>query len=85
MTKKEYSHLSDEPLWSQKAFQYRVDKIAEWIQAQARGRNGTGPGELDFESRFLNVWQMSFEYWLVERDWHLAYWQERRARSGSRS
>lgn len=66
-----HDHNGRFALWSQRQFQYKADKISQWVESQKAG--GTGPGEEDFESLFLETWSMSWEYWLTERDWHLEF------------
>jgi hypothetical protein len=67
-----FGNLSKFPLWNHKQFQYKVDKISEWVE-EARKR-GSVDGET-FEVLFLETFGMTFDYWIGERNFHLAFYQ----------
>lgn len=64
----------DAPLWTQRAFQYKADKIADFIK-RAKRVDRTGPGEADFDVAFENEFQMTYERWIEEREWHEAHFR----------
>jgi uncharacterized protein YdaU (DUF1376 family) len=67
------------PVWSQRAFQLRVDKISDFVKTAARV-DKIGPGDEDFEVAFQAKWGMSWEYWISQRDAHQAHFGEIAAR-----
>jgi hypothetical protein len=56
------------PLWTHRQFQFKADKIAEWIDRQRAKR--LVPGDEDFDTAFVATWGMSYDYWIEQRDRH---------------
>jgi hypothetical protein len=58
---------------------YKADKIAEWIaKLTDHKKRPLRPGEADFDVKFEAKWQMSYDYWIDQREAHEAYYLKRR-------
>jgi hypothetical protein len=69
------------PLWSEKMYRFKADKIADWIgQLTDHKKRPLRPGDADFDVKFEAKWQMSYDYWIDQREAHEAYYLTRRAR-----
>lgn len=65
------NHHNDRPLlWTQKQFQYKADKIAEWKAAIKASKKLT-PIDADYHVIFTELFEMSWDYWVQERDRHM--------------
>lgn len=65
------NHHNDPPLlWSQKQFQFKADKIAEWKAAIKASKKLT-PIDADYHVIFTELFEMTWDYWVQERDRHM--------------
>lgn len=61
-----------EPVWTQRAFQYRVDKIRDFVK-RAKSHDKIGPGDEDFDAAFQNEFGMTWDYWTAQSDAHASH------------
>ena len=71
-----YDRSSDrsiwQPVWTQKAFQYRVDKIRDFTK-RAKSHDKIGPGDEDFDTAFYGEFGMTWDYWTAQCERHQAH------------
>lgn len=65
------------PPWTERQFQYKADKIAEWVKAKSS--LGTLPETDDFNIEFEAEWGMSYDRWLELRPKCEAFFSRRTA------
>jgi hypothetical protein len=75
-------NASFRPLWSEKQYRFKADKIGEWISrlTDSRGRP-LRPGDEDFDVKFEADWQMSYDYWISQRERHEEFFLAHRGAS----
>jgi uncharacterized protein YdaU (DUF1376 family) len=61
-----------QPLWRRKQFQYKLDKINEWIE-DVKSRRKLFPGDDDFAVAFKLRWSMTYPYWTAQSESHQVY------------
>jgi hypothetical protein len=61
-----------QPVWTQKAFQYRVDKVQDFVK-RAKSHDKIGPGDEDFDAAFFGAFSMTWDYWTAQSEAHQAY------------
>jgi len=59
----------DRPLWSERMFQYKADKVPRWVSETAN-KHGVHPGDPDFDVLMEAEWGMNWERWIELRDRH---------------
>lgn len=64
-----------EPVWSQRAFQMRVDKIRDFVKAVKQRRKPIGPGDEDFDAEFQTEFGMTWGYWTAQSERHQEYFE----------
>jgi uncharacterized protein YdaU (DUF1376 family) len=61
-----------QPVWTQKAFQYRVDKVQDFVK-RAKSHDKIGPGDEDFDAAFFGAFSMTWDYWTAQSEAHQAH------------
>lgn len=63
-----------QPVWSQRAFQYRVDKIRDFTK-RAKSLDKIGPGDGDFDAAFYREFGMTWDYWTAQSERHQEHFE----------
>lgn len=61
------------PLWTERMFQYRADKIPVWVK-QVMEREKVCPGDPDFDALMEAAWGFTWERWIELRDRHAKHY-----------